>query len=161
MTEYAPLAITPLWAGISDEFIELIDLIPDDKLNWSPKPESWNFKGILLHVVFDQHFLMEQIVGDGKQGPDVLNEGQTKLGLKEMFRVTWERMQPFLSDAAALDREYEGTFGGQKRSVSGHELAFGQLEHAIHHRADIHHYLAALDIDPGEPDTLARFIKNR
>jgi hypothetical protein len=51
MTEYAPrINITPTWARFNDELIRLVDYVPDDKINWSPKPELWNFRGILLHI---------------------------------------------------------------------------------------------------------------
>ena len=153
---YPALEITPMWARVNDELIELLDLLPDDKLDWSPGPERWNVKGILLHICIGRHGLMQVLVQDGKQTPDIMREGQTKAGLQEQLRISWERMQPFLSDAAALAREYDVPFGGKTSRVSGHWLAFGQLEHDVHHRGEIVSYLGLLGIDHPEPDTLAR-----
>ncbi len=47
---------------------------------------------------------------------------------------------------------------GSTVRAKGHWLAFGHLEHDVHHRADIIHYLDALGIDHPEPDTLARML---
>ena len=156
---FPALDITPMWARINAELVELLDLIPDDKLDWSPSPQLWNFKGILLHIVIGRHGLMQMIVKDGKQAPDVMREGQTADGLKEQLRVSWQRMAPFLSDASQLAREYDVPFEGQTKRLSGHWLASGQLEHDIHHRADIYHYLGQLGVEHGEPDALARRLR--
>lgn len=42
---YPPLDITTYWADLTDHLIELVDLVPDGKMNWSPSPEVWNFRG--------------------------------------------------------------------------------------------------------------------
>jgi uncharacterized damage-inducible protein DinB len=160
-SRYPPLAITPLWALVNDDIIALLDALPEDKLNWSPRPELWNAKGILIHLCFGRYGLMGMIVKDGKEGPDVMRQGQTKAGLRELLHLSWERMEPFLRDEAALEREYEAMTLGETGMLTGHELAFGQIEHDLHHRADILHYLRELGIAHDEPDTLLRVIRER
>ncbi|OGO50345.1 MAG: hypothetical protein A2148_06710 [Chloroflexi bacterium RBG_16_68_14] len=159
MTTFPPLDITPMWSRINEELLELLDLVPDDKIDWSPKPEMWNFRGILLHICIGRHGLMQVIVQDGKQSPDIFREAQTRDGLKEQLRVSWQRMEPFLSDPELLSREYEVPYQDQRPRVSGHWLAFGQLEHDVHHRADLVHYLGLLGVEHPEPDTLARRLR--
>ena len=156
---FAPLDITHMWARVNDELIEVLDSLPDDKVDWSPSPELWNFRGILLHIIIGRHGLMAAIVQDGQPSPDILREGQTKDGLKAQLLLSWRRMEPFLSDAALLAREYDVPFEGQTRRLSGHWLAFGQLEHDIHHRADLYRYLGLLGIEHPEPDTVARRLQ--
>ena len=158
---FAPLDITPIWARINDELIELVDLLPEDKPDWSPKPELWNARGILLHIVLGRHGMMTFVINDGEPMPAAPAEGQTRDGLKEQLRASWSRMAPFLSDAAALDREYEFRTAVEReaRRLNGHWLASGQLEHDVHHRADIYHYLGLLGIEHGEPDTIERSCK--
>jgi uncharacterized damage-inducible protein DinB len=102
--------------------------------------------------------MMQVLVKDGLQAPDVLREGQTADGLKQQLRIAWERTLPLLSSAEALDREYEVPFDGKTARVRGHLLAFGQLEHDVHHRGEIGSYLTLLGIDCPEPDTLARHL---
>ena len=158
---YPPLDITPLWALVNDDLIALLDALPEEKLDWSPRPELWNSKGILIHLCFGRHGLMQFIVQDGHEGPDIIREGQTKAGLREQLVASWERVQPFLRDAEALARRYEAETLGETGILTGHELAFGQLEHDIHHRADILRYLGELGIAHEEPDTLLRVIRGR
>ena len=161
MPEFAPLAITPIWALVNDDLIELVDLISDDQLNWSPRPDLWNSKGILLHVVFGRHGMMGSAIQDGKEMPNVLALGQTREGLKEQLRLSWQRMEPFLRDRQALAREYDVQILSQEGRLNGHAMAFGQLEHDIHHRADILHYFRELGISHSEPDTLERVLRKQ
>ena len=66
-------------------------------------------------------------------------------------------MQPFLKSEELLAREYDvGDFAGIPGRLSGYWLAFGQLEHQLHHRADIYHYLGLLGVPHEEPDVVAR-----
>jgi uncharacterized damage-inducible protein DinB len=150
-TEFPPLDITRYWAPLNEHLIALVDLIPDDKLNWSPKPELYNFKGILIHVAGARNSWMARDVQDGETTPDVLREGQTKGGLKEQLRLSWARMERFLGSRERLDAMYDFPFDGTRRD--GHWIAYHGLEHDIHHRADIFHYLALLGIDHGEIET--------
>ncbi len=52
---FPPVDVTGQWARLNEQLVSLVDVIPDDKLNWSPKPELWNFKGILLHIAMARH----------------------------------------------------------------------------------------------------------
>lgn len=161
-TSFAPLDITPMWARVNDELIELLGLLPDDKLDWSPNPELWNSRGILIHICFGRFGMMGLILQDGKPMPDIIGEGQTKEGLITLLRGSWQRMAPFLSNTELLEREYTVPFRNiEPATFSGHWLAFGQLEHDIHHRADIYRYLGELGIAHGEPDSLERKARVR
>ena len=136
---YAPLDGTALWAEINEEFVELIDLLQDDKLDWSPKPELWNARGIFLHILTGRNFLMEKVVQDEETTPNLIQEVQTANGIKEQMRLAWRRMGPFLSDSEKLARDYDvPVLTGGTRRLSGHWLAFGHLEHDIHHRPARH-----------------------
>jgi uncharacterized damage-inducible protein DinB len=156
---YAPLDITSYWSHVNADLIELIDLLGEERLNWSPQPKLWNTRGILLHVCFGRHGMMSGILQDGQPVPDVLGGGQTADGLKQQLRESWERMVPFLSDRFRLDREFETEILGRAGRLNGHALVFGQIEHDIHHRADILQYLRELGIPHEEPDTLLRVLQ--
>ncbi len=144
---FAPLDIVPYWGRMNDTIIQLVDCIPDDKLNWSPKPELWNFKGILLHICMARHNWMTVEVGDDGPSPDVLREGQTKDGIKRHLQISWQRLHSFLSNPAKLAAAYEGDHDGEPYSLTGHWIAYHLLEHDIHHRSDIFHYLALLGVE--------------
>ena len=149
------LEVMPMWSMINDELVELLGLIPDGKLDWSPAPERWNFKGILIHMVFGRYGLTG-IAKDGGEAPNILQAGQTRDGLRELLSASWQRIEACVADAEALAREYDAPFYGKTQRLSGHWLAFGLLEHDIHHRAEILSYLDALGIAHEEPDTVAR-----
>jgi len=144
---YPSLDVVPFWSRLNDQLITLLDVIPDDKLDWSPKPELWNFRGILIHINNSRHNWLNSVVKDGQPTPDVLREGQTRDGLREQFRASWQRLERFLSDAEKLGATYDDDWDGELQCLSGHWIAYHLLEHDIHHRADVFHYLALLGIE--------------
>jgi uncharacterized damage-inducible protein DinB len=142
--------ITPTWARLNEGLIRLVDYIPDDKINWSPKPELWNFRGILLHIAATRDGWLGRDVKDGVEAPDVWRTVRTKAEVQAAYARTWERLERFLSDEGRLDAIYAVADGGQ---LTGHWIAFHLLEHDIHHRADIFHYLALLGIETPDVGT--------
>ena len=152
---FASLDIVSNWGRLNDTIIQLVDVIPDDKLNWSPKPELWNFKGILIHLCWARHNWLARDVQDGQPSPNVISEAQTKEGIKDHLDLSWRRLERFLSNKDQLPATYKAEHeDGQHYSHTGHWIAYHLLEHDIHHRSDIFHYLALLGIqhpDVGTP----------
>ena len=146
MTE--PLDIVPVWARFNESLIKLVDYVPDDRMNWSPKPELWNFRGILLHIAAARE---GWVFGAGLDGDriDVYGTVRTKEQIKDAYARTWEHVERFVSDPAKLDATYENDDG----PISGHWIAFHLLEHDVHHRADVFHYLAMLGIETPDVGT--------
>jgi len=148
---FPPLDIADQWPKLNEQLVSLVDVVPDDKLNWSPRPELWNFKGIFLHIPMTRDNWLANRVKDGEQTPDVLHEGQTKEGMKDQLRLSWQRLERFLRDPARLAAKYKADY--KPEAFTGHWIAFHLLEHDIHHRADIFHYLALLGIEHPEVET--------
>jgi len=147
---FARLDIVPIWARFNDELIRLVDYVPDDKMNWSPKQELWNFRGILLHIAATRYGWMSVDRADGSRlARDVWQKLRSKTDIQEAYRRSWDCVVPFLRDDAKLAATYDD--GGN--AVSGHWIAFHLLEHDIHHRADIFHYLALLGIETPDVGT--------
>ena len=148
---YPSLNITPHWADLNDHLIELVDLIPDGKMDWSPSPEQWNFRGILLHTVGGRLGWLANTVGDGEPMPDYMKKGQTTDGLKELLRESWERMARFLSDPQKLDAAYQHPTGElnylDPPTTDGHYIAYHRFVHDVEHRGDVMRLLAQLGID--------------
>jgi len=159
---YPPLAITGYWSRLNDSIIDLVDYIPDDKLSWSPAPELFNVRGILIHLAVARTNWLENVVKDGlfvTDGPvlsessepievrlrRLLQHGKTKGDLKDNLRWSWERVTRFVADPAKLAAEYWIEFDGVNKS--GHWVAFHLLEHDVHHRADLFQYLHILGIE--------------
>jgi uncharacterized damage-inducible protein DinB len=147
------LDIKDVWARFNDGLIRLVDYIPDDKINWSPKPELWNFRGIMLHIAAARDGWLGGM-GDGIDAPNVWQTVRHRGEIKTAYARTWERLATFLSHQDRLDARYEVQDPGEPvRMESGHWVAFHLLEHDIHHRADILHYLALLGIETPEVGT--------
>jgi len=147
-SEFARVDITPVWARFNDELIRLVDYVPDDKINWSPKTELWNFRGILVHIGFSRDQWLGNVVKDGVAGPTTFP--RTKDEIAQALRRTWQRIEPYLRDEKKLDATYDVDWG---ESPTGHWIAYHLLEHDIHHRADIFHYLALLGIETPDVGT--------
>ncbi len=154
---FQSLDIAPFWSRMSDSLVRLVDYIPDDKLNWSPKPELWNFKGILIHICGVRHGWIAGRADPGSWDA-IIRDAQTKEGIKRHLASSWETVAGFVSSPDKLAAKYDdgGSLdqypdGGTK--VTGHWIAYHLLEHDIHHRADIFHYLALLDIETPDVGT--------
>ncbi|HXK33687.1 MAG TPA: hypothetical protein VNM91_06735 [Dehalococcoidia bacterium] len=44
------LHISPYWRGVHDDIVRIVSLVPEDRMNWTPKEDLWNFRGILIHI---------------------------------------------------------------------------------------------------------------
>jgi uncharacterized damage-inducible protein DinB len=149
MERLAKVDIGPVWARFNEELIRLVDYVPEDKINWSPRAELWNFRGILLHIAATRDSWLEHAVKDGESVDSVWTTVRTRDEIKEAYRRTWLRVERFLANEPALDAMYDDEDG----PVSGHWIAFHLLEHDIHHRGDIFHYLALLGIETPDVGT--------
>jgi uncharacterized damage-inducible protein DinB len=144
------VALTEHWRRLNVGLIDLVDVIPDDKLDWSPREDLWGLRRILTHVAAARH---KWLTREGMVLDDLLAKVRTREDVKAQLRESWERVEGFLSEQRYLDRVYEGSRGDIAYKYSGHWIAFHLLEHDIHHRADVFHYLALLDIEHPEVDT--------
>jgi uncharacterized damage-inducible protein DinB len=108
---------------------------------------------LLYHIVSTRHSWIEHGVKDGDTVPDALitQQIQKKDGVKQALEESWARVERVLRDQSSLDATYTRADTGE--SMTGHWIAFHLLEHDIHHRSDIFHYLALLEIEHPEVDT--------
>ncbi len=145
MTKYTALDIAENWSRLNDTIVALVDYVPEDKLDWSPREDLWNFRGILAHIAFTRHHWLGNVVRDAEafKDSDVFSNLRTSADVQQVIRESWDRVDRFLSDRAKLDASYQGSDGADDL-LTGHWIAFHLLEHDIHHRSDIFHYLALL-----------------
>ena len=147
---YPPLDLTRSWSDLTQHLIELVDVVPEGKMNWSPSPEVWNFRGLFLHIAGARHHWLQNAVHDGEQSPDIVRQGQTADGLKTVLRESWERMLRFLSDADKLNKRYRPPPGDPNYvdpgPFDGHFIAYHRLLHDVHHRADILRHFELLGV---------------
>lgn len=147
---FATLDIGEQWKRLNQTLVDLVDYIPDDKLDWSPQAGMWGFREILSHISTTRE---NWLTRGGSDREAILATVKGKDDLTRMLGESWERVERFLSEQRYLDRVYEGERDGQPYSFSGHWIAFHLLEHDVHHRADVFHYLALLGIEHPEVGT--------
>jgi uncharacterized damage-inducible protein DinB len=140
-----PLDIAPHWRSVNEDLLRIVDLYPDDRLNWSPKPELWKARGILFHICFGRDGWLFRNVRDGGRDPaDIMTTTRTKDDFKRELTRTFDRLQRFLANQQQLDATYR--HDGDDSTFDGHWLAFHLLEHDIHHRAELLQRLALLGV---------------
>jgi uncharacterized damage-inducible protein DinB len=144
------LDILPIWARLNDGLIRLVDSVPDDRLDWAPQAELYTFRRILQHIANARDVWLSRM-NDGAETPAVDQTTVTKHQIQQAYRRTWARLEPVMRDPAMLAGMHGG--GGNYAQVSGHWIAFHLLEHDVHHRADVFHYLALLGIAMPDVDT--------
>ena len=147
------IEITEMYGRLNEGLIDLVEYIPDDKLEWSPRKDLWDLRHILAHVAFSRHNWTGNFLTQKIKPEDIHAAAATKAGIAEVLRESWARVLGFASDEASLDRQFEGELGGQQYSYTGHWIYFHLLEHDIHHRADVFHYLALLGVEHPEVET--------
>ena len=146
------LDISPHWRGVQEHLLQIVDLVPDDKLNWTPRDDLWNFRGILIHVADARdRWLADGTHGvhDGEPYPNIWLTARSKEDLKRELSRTFDRLQRFLTDQAQLDAVYVDEFQGETLTRDGHWIAFHLIEHDIHHRTELMQRLALLGIEHG------------
>jgi len=144
----ARFEILPIWSNVNEMLVELVEVVPDDRLEWSPKAGLWSFHRILLHVAEAREEWMTRAYSDGQESIGIdPNATTSKDAIKAALRVTWGRVERAFSDQTVLDATYRDRWWAKAPPRSGHWLAFHLLEHDIHHRADMLLYLALLGVE--------------
>jgi uncharacterized damage-inducible protein DinB len=153
MTEraYPRLDIVRHWATMNDHLIDLVDLIPDDKLEWSPREGEWGFQTILQHIVLARyHGPIMDGRDEGAEMSAAVAGTRTRDGIKEQLRHSWEIVEGFLLDGERLDAECEpnalGFYQREPEKYDGHYVAYHRLAHDLHHRSTVLDYLGQLGI---------------
>jgi uncharacterized damage-inducible protein DinB len=141
VAQFSWIDVAPIWARLNDGLIALVDRIPSDKMAWTPKADLWSIREILLHMPSGRDVWLTRDVKDGIETPEP-SPASTNQDIQDSYRRTWRRLEPFLMNVHRLDATYPTRRGPR----TGHWIAFHLLEHEIHHRAEVLHYLAMLDI---------------
>lgn len=142
----AGLDIVPIWRRLNDDLVRLLQVVPDERLDWSPREDLWSFRRLFVHLASAREEWMTRAIDDGGwntiDGRDHETDRVGKHQIEEMLRRTWERIEVVFSDQARLDATYKDKWWDKAPLYDGHWVAFHLLEHDIHHRADMMLYLA-------------------
>jgi uncharacterized damage-inducible protein DinB len=148
---YVPLQVGGFWADLNDHLLELVDLVPDTRLEWTPAEGAWSIRQLVLHIAGARYHWMANSVKDGSTLPPPLREARTKDELAHHLQESWARIARFISDPARLGANYEPPPHDpdylDPAVFNGHYIAYHRLVHDVHHRADLLGYLATLGLE--------------
>jgi uncharacterized damage-inducible protein DinB len=102
----ARLDIVPTWANLNEMLIELVDLVPEERMEWSPKPELWTFRHLFQHLAEAREQWMVRAIADGEVDIDVYENVHSKDEIKAALRQTWVRIERVFRDQSRLDEIY-------------------------------------------------------
>jgi hypothetical protein len=151
MTDYPRLDWTPGWRLMNDNLLELVDLLPDDRLDWVPRDGEWPAPLIFTHLILARYHGPIMTPEDMARIGQVPISCKTKDGIKEELRKSWAMLERFLSDPAKLDATYENTdtgafYKGDPEEYTGHYIAYHRFAHDLHHRSTVVGYLAQFGV---------------
>jgi hypothetical protein len=150
---YQRLNFAPYWQMTNDNLIELIGLIPEEKLDWAPAPGEWSARVIATHIILARYHnpIVPGRDGAGAEMSEVVMDCRTKEGIQKRLRTSWDMVAAFLSDAEKLDAVHEPLTANapeynEPEVYDGHYVAYHRLAHDLHHRATIIGHMSQLGI---------------
>ena len=145
-----------LWHGpFKKSLMAAFDLAPEDKLDWKPAANMIPLGQVFLHICETSDWWYDDIV-KGKAAVELAIEGKKcppKTEIAKHLNEHWERLERFFAEPEAiLDKVYirEGIHEGRQWKIekNGYWVFSHILEHDIHHRSQIFHYLRILGLTP-------------
>lgn len=143
-------ALANFWIfEIKPPLMQALELTPDDKLDWSPKPGMIKLGDIFYHISECSAWWICTLIDKEAPPPDAPSTGLTKKILTEMMEKHWQTLENFYSRCPEiLENTYEYADKEKTHKFTGQWIMFHLLEHDIHHRCQINQYLRILGITP-------------
>lgn len=149
-TEFKAEILVKFWNDeIRPPLMKALSLTPDDKLDWSPAENMISLGNIFMHISEGSDWWINEIIY-GKGSTDYTPcPSVSKPEIAVMLENHWKRLEDFFARAPeVLKSEYDMSKYGRDRKVTGNWIFLHLLEHDIHHRSQINHYLRILGIAP-------------
>lgn len=134
---------------VKPPIMQALELAPDDKLDWAPAKDMITLGNIFMHIAEASDWWITAVM-DGKKYTDYTPcPSLPKPEIAGLLEAHWKRLQDFFSrPVEAFQKEYDMRRFKRDRSVTGEWIFMHLLEHDIHHRSQINHYLRILGIKP-------------
>ncbi len=142
--------LTTFWLHeVKPPLMKALESTPDDKLDWAPAKDMITLGNIFMHIAEASDRWINAIV-DGKAFTDYTPcPSVPKPQIAAMLDAHWERLENFfVRSPAILEAKYDLRRFKRDREVDGYWIFMHLLEHDIHHRSQINHYLRILGIKP-------------
>lgn len=128
---------------------QALQLAPDDKLDWAPVEGMLTLGNVFMHIPEASELWIGAVVNEEDYADYVPSPSLPKPEIADLLNAHWKRLEGFCADAPeSFEREYDMRRLNRNLSVKGDWIFLHLLEHDIHHRSQIHHYLRILGIDP-------------
>jgi uncharacterized damage-inducible protein DinB len=122
--------------------IDIVGLVPEGKLDWTPAPTEWSIRLILVHIIMARYFgpLAESAPPDF--GPRVIEAAKTRRGIQDELAASWANLEGLLLDEERLTATYEVIDPGRlhyrdPEVMDGHYIAYHRFAHDLHHRSTL------------------------
>ena len=129
----------------------LLEIVPDDKLQWRPHPKAMSLGQLAMHVAQTQGGVAEGTNSEFISAPDFIhNEGTSRAEILSTFEENTKKAKEILSTMS--DEKALGEWrimDGDKVVMAMPRVAFWRmvmLNHVYHHRGQLSTYLRTLDI---------------
>jgi uncharacterized damage-inducible protein DinB len=126
-----------------------LELTPDDKLDWAPAKDMITLGNIFMHIVEASDWWITTVINNKKFTDYTPCPSLPKPEIAGLLDAHWKRLEEFFASAPeVLKQEYDMRRFKRDSSVTGEWIFLHLLEHDIHHRSQINHYLRILGIKP-------------
>jgi uncharacterized damage-inducible protein DinB len=124
-------------------------IAPDDKLEWTPGQNMITLGNIFMHIAEASDFWITTII-DRRDCIDYTPcPCPPKPEIAAMLDSHWQRLEEFFGRCPEiLENSYPRSRNGKEVMLSGYWIMLHLLEHDIHHRSQINHYLRILGTKP-------------
>jgi uncharacterized damage-inducible protein DinB len=124
-------------------------ITPDDKLEWTPAPNMITLGNIFMHIAEASDYWITTIIEHQESIDYTPCPCPPKAEIAAMLDCHWQRIEEFFGRAPEIfENSYDHKRGGKDIKLPGYWIMFHLLEHDIHHRSQINHYLRILGVNP-------------
>jgi uncharacterized damage-inducible protein DinB len=124
-----------------------------DKIDWAPAEKMMTLGMIFLHIAECSDWWYDEIM-KGVEATEIAFPDRPCPPMDEIkahMDKHWERLERFFAEPVEmLEGTYEKKLQTRTIKHDGYWIFTHLLEHDIHHRSQINHYLRILGIDPPE-----------
>lgn len=129
----------------------LLEIVPDDKLDWRPHPKAMSLGQLAFHIARTQGGVAEGTTVDDAERPVFNHEAaNSRAEILRVFEENTEKAKQILSTTS--DEKALGEWrimDGEKVLLAMPRVAFwrtAMLNHTYHHRGQLSTYLRTLDV---------------
>jgi len=126
-----------------------LELTPEDKLDWAPDEKMITLGNLFMHIAEASSWWIGKVMEHGEYFDLTPCPSLPKDQIKKLMDGHWYRLDDFFGRCPEVfEKTYPHTRRGQPVELKGEWIMLHLLEHDIHHRSQINHYLRMLGIEP-------------